>query len=168
MHRLTEDHLEEILSGAGLAGDHPALLHLDSCQECRFVVGLMREQSALLQDLRVPAEIDPHPGFYARVLDRIEAQKPVSIWSLFAESWMGRALAPAALAMVLLMGGFLLYSEPSMPAIAAGDMVRDTYPMLPAADFPDEVFDVSSMPRYENANMARGAVLMNLASYQGH
>ena len=57
MHRLTEDHLEEILSGAGLAGDHPAILHLNTCRECRYVVGLMRDQSARSEDLAPQVEL---------------------------------------------------------------------------------------------------------------
>lgn len=167
MHRLTEDHLEEILTGGGLAADHPAMLHLDSCQECREIVSLMLGQNGLLHSLRAPSEIDPFPGFYARVMDRIDAQRPVSIWNIFEQSWLGRVLAPAALGLVLLMGGVLAYTESANSQLAAQEVVRETYPVLPAADFPDEVFDVSSMPRYANATMDRGAVFINLASYQG-
>jgi hypothetical protein len=71
----------------------------------------MREQAALLRALRAPAEVEPRTGFYARVMERIEAQRPISIWSLFFESAMGRGLAMASMAFALAMGIYLVSSE---------------------------------------------------------
>ncbi len=173
MHRLIEEHLEEVLSGAGLPASHPAQAHLASCSECLEEIGEMREQAALLATLRAPlpnteeAELaEPRPGFCARVWERIEARKPVSIWETFANSLFGRGLAAASLAVLLTMGAYLVNSElvaPPQPS-AARDVVRETYPMLPAADFPDEVL---AMPTMASADTNRGAVLMNLVTYHG-
>ena len=176
MHRLIEEHLEEVLSSAGLPASHPAQAHLASCGECREEVGEMRQHAVLLASLRGPAPdtkeaelAEPRPGFYARVWERIEAQKPVSIWDSFAESLFGRGLAAASLAVMLTMGAYLVNSELTAPRepSAARDVVRETYPMLPAADFPDEVLAMPTMGRYAAADTNRGAVLMNLVTYHG-
>jgi len=104
MHRHVREHLEEVLaepdSGktSGTAGQH-----LRECGECRAEVTLMREQAAELRAWRATEERDPKPGFYARVLERIEAEGPASIWDLFFDSSSGHRLAIASLALAVLM-----------------------------------------------------------------
>lgn len=104
MHRHLREHLEEVLAEpdpgktSGTAGQH-----LGECGECRAELNQMREQAALLRVWRAPEEKDPKPGFYARVLERIEAEGPASIWSLFFESSIGRRLAIASLALAVLL-----------------------------------------------------------------
>jgi hypothetical protein len=72
----------------------------------------MREQAALLRELRAPeTSLEPRPGFYARVLERIEAEGPGSIWSLFFDSTFGRRLALASLALAALLVATLVSSE---------------------------------------------------------
>jgi len=168
MHRLIEEHLEEILSGAALPASHPAREHLKSCEECSEEVSAFEEHAALFRSLRAPAETarEPQPGFYARVRERIEAQKPVSIWDVFASSVFGRGLAAASLALVVLMGAFLFTAEAGPQALATRGVVTETYPMLPDSDFPDEVFAMPAMARYSAADTNRGAVLVNLATYR--
>ena len=56
-------------------------------------------------------------------------------------------------------------TAPPQPS-AARDVVRETYPMLPAADFPDEVLAMPAM-HYAAANTNRGEVLVNLVTYHG-
>ena len=112
MHGQVRDHLEEVLAGphrliAGGAADH-----LAKCRECRDEVSAMRHQAALLRTWRVPPEeIDPRPGFYARVMERIEAEGPASIWSLFFDSALGKRLAFASLALAALLCVVLISSE---------------------------------------------------------
>lgn len=155
MHRLIENHLEEALSQGGLPEAHPAQLHLKECAECRSEVDAMREHSALLQDFAAPAEMDPHPGFYARVWDRIEAQRPVSIWSLFTESMWGRRLATASLSMALLMGAYMISTERRVEgSIASSEQ------FLAGDDFATDTLLVA-------ANSNPNAVFMDLVSYQG-
>jgi len=152
MHRLIENHLEEALSQGGLPEDHVARRHLNECGECRLELDAMREHSALLRDFSAPAEMDPYPGFYARVWERIEAQRPISIWSLFTDSIWGRRLATASLSVALLMSGYLISSERatdsalannglSAERILSGDD-RAAEPVLAAAvnSSPDAVF----------------------------
>ena len=151
MHRLIEDHLEEALSRGGLPETHPARLHLNECGECRTEVDGMREHSALLRDWAAPEEMDPHPGFYARVWERIEAQRPVSIWGLFTESIWGRRLATASLSAALLLGGYVISSERAVERYSlGGDSFPVNAPVLTAA--------VNSNP---------DAVFVDLVSYRG-
>src|SRR6476646_3523091 len=111
MHRLIRDHLEEVLTGDGVKPEHPAGKHLAACEECRNEVAEMRGHSDLLRGWQSSVEVDVRPGFYARVMERIEAQSPASIWELFFDSVFGRRIAVASLALALLLGGYLVGTE---------------------------------------------------------
>ena len=66
----------------------------------------------LLRTLRATDDtLAPRPGFYARVMERIEAQRPIDIWQLFFDSAFGRRIAMASVAMVVLFGFYLVSSE---------------------------------------------------------
>ena len=108
MHRQMRDQIESVLGGSPNMSSQQ---HLDNCRECSLEAARMCEQAALLRALRAPAEVEPRTGFYARVMERIEAQRPISIWSLFFESAMGRGLAMASMAFALAMGIYLVSSE---------------------------------------------------------
>lgn len=121
MHREAGDHIEDILAGKPPAG---AREHLTACAECREAISAMQDQSTLLRRLRPPADFDaePRPGFYARVMERIEAQGPISIWNLFMESAFGRRVALASLALALLLGVYLVATEQAADEpLIAGD-----------------------------------------------
>jgi predicted anti-sigma-YlaC factor YlaD len=105
MHRTIRDRLEDVLADDG----HALQEHLKHCQECSGEVEAMREQALLLKNLR--AEAEPRPGFYARVMERIEAQGPVSIWSVFIESSFGRRIAVVSMALALLAGMYVVTEE---------------------------------------------------------
>jgi hypothetical protein len=133
MHRQVREHLEEVLTEPGVgvnvrmrgapsgvsspqAGSEATMAkHLAECHECGEEVRAMREQAALLRQLRPSTrdgeELSPRPGFYARVMERIEAEGAGSIWSLFFESVFGRRLAAAALALAVLLGVCLVSAE---------------------------------------------------------
>src|SRR5271165_6352462 len=99
MHREIRNHLEDALDRRVSASS--VSQHLEGCSDCNQEIGEMREHAAWLHELRAPAEVElePRPGFYARVLQRIEAEGPVSIWNLFIESAFGRRIAVASLAL---------------------------------------------------------------------
>jgi hypothetical protein len=127
MHRLIQDHLEEVLRETdGERVNHPVAAHLASCEECREEVAAMRLHASMLRALRAPQsnsgtnflgnsplndEIAPRPGFYARVMERIEAQRPIDIWQLFSESVFGRRIAVASMALAFLFSIYLVSSE---------------------------------------------------------
>ena len=93
MHQPIRENLEEYLSGMEDAGIvHEIEAHLASCEQCRRVMEQMRRQSELLKVLHPRTETEPAPGFYARVIDRIEALRPVSVWSIFLEPGFSRKI----------------------------------------------------------------------------
>jgi len=118
MHRLIKEHLEEHLRH-GPAERFPQELgtHLETCDECRDEVNAFREHSSLLASLRAQ-EAAPAPGFYARVMERIEAQQQVSIWSVFLDPTFGRRLVLGSMTTLVLLGGFLVLAEANRTAPA--------------------------------------------------
>jgi len=120
MHRVVQQQIERALfanrpgsCGSELTLPAEALAHLEQCEACRLQLAGMQEDAAMLRQLRPLEEAEPRAGFYARVLERIEAEGPGSIWNLFMESPFGRRIAAASLALVILLGVFLVSSERS-------------------------------------------------------
>jgi predicted anti-sigma-YlaC factor YlaD len=143
MHRLIQDHLEEVLaeSNAGLQ-DNPVAAHLAECGECREEVSAMRRHASLVRALRTNDEtLAPRPGFYARVMERIEAQRPIDIWQLFFDSAFGRRIAIGSMALALIFSLYLVSSERlAQPiTISVADHAED-YPgmTLSKAGLPDK------------------------------
>ena len=171
MHRIIRDHLEEVLAGPVSAPQHPAGEHLAACAECREQVAAMREQAAVLRQFHAESEPEPRPGFYARVMDRIEAQAPLSVWTLFFDSMFGRRIALASLALALLIGVYVISSEQMPdPEIAAVDslppagLVTNLTPNG-ATDLPQD-FVFSGQPRQTAGAPDQDAVLVNLVTYR--
>jgi predicted anti-sigma-YlaC factor YlaD len=175
MHRIIRDHLEQVLGERPPAPDHPAGKHLAECGECRDAVAAMREQAAVLRQFRA-AEVEPRPGFYARVLERIEAQTPSSVFTLFFDSLFGRRIAMASLALALLLGVYVISSEqmaePQVASVDAlprvtlvSDQVSDMPQNLPDV-FSDGVFSGNAQPRLVTSAPDQDAVLVNLVTYR--
>jgi hypothetical protein len=158
MHRIIQDHLEEVLSGTLPAG-HQVNVHLKDCGDCREVTEAMRAQNDLLHAFRSTTEVEPRAGFYARVLERIELQRPVSIWALFTNTMIGRNLATASLAFAMVMGVYMVSAEQEAPDVFAAQKAVEMDPLYPGAGFTSEVMGATA----SNS----GAVLMSLVSYQG-
>jgi hypothetical protein len=112
----------------------------------------------MLRSLRSVEDDGPIPGFYARVKERIEDQGRVSIWSIFLQPSFGRRLAIASATLVVLLGTYLVTTEPgdqstaSIPSVAT-DMVSTPAPEASAVD------DSLQQQRQRNA------VLVDLASF---
>jgi predicted anti-sigma-YlaC factor YlaD len=159
MHRLVQNHIEDVLAGV-----EPASVaeHLGACEECRSQVTAMRGHAAAMRELRAPAP-EPRPGFYARVMERIEAQGPVSIWNLFIESAFGRRIAVASLALALLVGIYLISSERSADQpVMAGQQGQAA--VVAGEDGPGQVLSIID---HSSLNQpSEDAVLANLVTYQ--
>ena len=119
MHREIYEHLEDVLSGSP---PDLAARHLQGCAECREEVGVMHSHATVVRQLKAPEDLEPRAGFYARVLERIEAEGPVSIWNIFVESAFGRRIAVASLALALLLSVYVVSSERTAEPIVAGSM----------------------------------------------
>ena len=101
----------------------------------------------LLAELKAPEEVCPRPGFYARVLDRIDSQRSKSIWSVFVEPLFGRRLVFASGVLMLVLGGALF---------------------VPGSEFDDEVVAKGQTTSIINdgPDQDKEAVLVNLVTYQ--
>ena len=171
MHREIQNHIEDMLGGSDSAIGKQ---HLAECADCRAKVEVMQEHASLLRDLRPPAGavLEPRAGFYARVMERIEAEGPISIWNLFIESAFGRRIAVASMALALLLGIYLVTSERSTeePVIAVqqDQFVFPEVP-LPASlviadeDAPGRVLPVEPLG---DAQSGDDDILVNLVTYQ--
>src|SRR5579863_1087067 len=115
MHDPIRKKLEAYLEDAGspgIGGDGGEFQrHLSECRECAGDVSRMAEQALLLRSLRQP-DAEPAPGFYNRVLDRIEVQSEErSMWTTLVETAFGRRLALASAAAALVMAGYIVSTE---------------------------------------------------------
>lgn len=152
MHEPVKENLEDYLSENGDSGKLND--HLAVCEECREEVRQMRDQAGLLRELRPPSDLEPRPGFYARVMEQIEAQRAkASFWSGFLEPVFARRLVMASLTLVILLG--------TVVAVTQGDRTADV-----AEDHP-EVFMVNraQTANFDDNEQGRDAVLVNLSTY---
>jgi hypothetical protein len=83
--------------------------------------------------------VDPAPGFYARVIERIEAQRVNSFWSVFLEPVMARRIVYASLCLLVLLGSAVVSTGPmqSGPAAATTPVALMADESMPAADGSD-------------------------------
>jgi len=160
MHREIRDHIENVL-----AGSEPE--HLAGCEECRSQVQGMQKHTALLRELRAPESFvaEPRAGFYARVMERIEAEGPVSIWNLFIESAFGRRIAVASMALAILLGVYLVTSERSAedPMVAVQQVQLQPLVVV-GEDGPARI--ITQMDQSPAGQSSEDAVLADLVSYQ--
>ena len=177
MHRIIQDHLEQVLAGVGPDPGHPAGQRAEGRR--RGAQAAMREQAAMLRQWRVAnrevGEVEPRPGFYARVMERIEAQTPGSVYELFFDSVFGRRLAMASLALALLLGVYVISSEEmASPQVAGGGSLKVTLVSDQALEMPqdfpsalaDGVFSDHAQPMLVTGTPDQGAVLLNLVTYR--
>jgi len=154
MHGVVRDRLEDILrSKDGVTGLAAVDDHLSSCVACAREVQEFRAQSPLLGVLRVEAE--PSAGFYARVLQEIEARAQDSIWAAFIYSPFAKRLAYASLATALLLGTYMVSTESEDGHLRfSGNSVRAEQ---------DAQLDT---PVRGGESARRDTVLVNFASYE--
>lgn len=154
MHELIKCHLEDFLRG-GSKKKIPLEFnaHLRECEGCRESVIEMQDQSLVLRALAAPAGIDPAPGFYGRLVDRIETQQNTSIWNIFLDPVFGRRLVAASAMMACLLCGYLAFTEthPSQQA-------NNAEAIMAVQEHPED----SAIDQQND----RDTVLVTLASYQ--
>ena len=120
----------------------------------------------VLRSLQYDADIEPRAGFYARVMERIEARGPASIWTLLLEPSFGRRLALASATLVVLLGTYLVTTEPSYNGgYNGGENSIASNPVAIAYDATTSQVDVAAGADTLQQQRQRDAVLVNLASY---
>jgi len=137
MHAVVMDSLEEYLSGAlEPAVERSIEAHLSVCHACREEVRGMQDVSQLFVSFRAEEEVAPSTGFFAGVMQRVEAQRPApSFASLFALDFVfGRRLVFASLMMLAVLGTYLVTREVEYPAAPASEAVVAEEQGSPAFD----------------------------------
>lgn len=170
-----EDGLEGILERGKLpAGESDLGRFLSSHPEAKQEVADMLEISRLIQDnFRVASDneedLAPAPGFYARVMMRIESEaSQQTFWSFFIEPSFTRRLALASGAFALLMASILLLE----PAQEREPQFAQAAPMMQSVDEPllgaVLVSNDDGLPLEESndAEEARGSALMQLTTFE--
>lgn len=141
MHLPVSDKLEEYLSRrGGCKMPHEMAAHLEECRSCARELAQIEKQAAMLRSLRT-GTCEPTPGFYARVMDRIDRNND-SIWAVLLMPALARRIVIASSALVLLLVSYLITSEAEARAPATQEIGQETLPQQ------------------------RDAVLVSLASYR--
>ena len=146
-----ERYLADELSGGALES-FEADLNRDP--DARREIGEFRQQSEMLRTLRPDGAMEPAPGFYARVMERIENQAAGSFWAIFFEPWFAKKLAYASLALLLVLSSAAINSatHPEMHEAVPYEFVADS--LLPPAPGQDREYD-------------RSVVFANLSAFTG-
>lgn len=132
MDSFLQEHLEDYLDGRlneqnlkeferRLVEDAEALAEL----------ALFQETSALFSSIRVdPAEeLEPAPGFYYRVRERIEAERSESFWSFLLQPMMVRRFAFAAVMWMAVLGSVAaLHDDTTSQSVELADSILKQQP----------------------------------------
>lgn len=155
MHEFIVEGLEAYLAGRLPSDKHEQFTrHLAGCPDCRRQVDAFAEHSLLVRLLRAPEQTDPAPGFYARVMERIESQAVPSLWSVFLEPAFGGRLLTAALCLFVILAGAVWQAPVSVAYEENNPMTVLAAPeMMPASG--------------EDPERDRNTVFVNLATYGG-
>lgn len=155
MHDPMKERLEDYLRGSlGEVALREFEAHLESCAGCRAETSRMRAHAMLLRELRAPAGIEPAPGFYGRVMGAIEAQARPSIWSVFLDPVFGKRLMYATMAVLLLLSGYLVGTQPG-----AADYAE-------AVTTPETILVERQPSVGADQQRDRDVILVNLATYR--
>ncbi len=155
MHRSIRDRLEDLLALRGIARkDKELSAHLSSCAECSSEFSSMQAQAEILTSLRAPEELEPAPGFYARVVQRIEECAKESMWGAFIYSSFAKRLIYASLTVAVMLGTYVVTQE-----------ARDGHLLGRQAVVAQNVhYDA---PVIGSESQQRDAVLENFATHEG-
>ena len=154
IEELLEDHLRGSLAPAREAAFADALAAADA--ETRRMIEAFERHAQLLRSLRAPDDAAPAPGFYARVINRIEAQRVPSVWDSFVEPHFFKRLAFAALALLMLLSVTVWTTPEPNETFAAA------VPVVEMASEPEPIYAMDASNQESN----RDVILVNLATYQ--
>ena len=134
MHVLLKENLEGYLSGNLQPGEREQLkAHLAACSACRQELEAMQESAGWLRRLGPPAgdtqDWEPAPGFYARVIERIETEREVPFWAMLLDPAFGRRIVFACLLLLAVLGAYVAAVEqPDYPSIHRPEAILAGHP----------------------------------------
>lgn len=152
MHQPVLDHLESYLQGVR---NMELESHISACPDCREQLAAMREHSDLFMALSGSDFPPVRPGFYGRVIARIETQVKPGFWSLLLDPTFGRRLVYGSLSLVILMSVYLVATE-----TAANSLAFSSPEMIFSQPKPDNLQPMGSNPQRD-----RDTVLVNLTTF---
>ena len=126
----------------------------------------MQVQAAWVRQLKPAQEVEPRPGFYARVLERIEAEGPASIWNLFVESAFGKRIAIASFSLALLLGIYLVSTERMAAPILTGQAASCSGPNCEISVVAGEDAPGAVLTRLDQDAPRNDDMLVNLVTYR--
>jgi len=153
MHGLIREGVEDYLRGGKTSPEF--LAHLRNCETCRELLNSIQEQSQMLRVLAPSRVTEPAPGFYARILERIETREGESFWTVFTDPWFVRRVLATSLTLAVLLGGYLAFMEAGQQPV-------------PAAANAERIIAVDEHPPGlgEDRQRDRNTMLVTLASYR--
>jgi anti-sigma factor RsiW len=136
------ESLEEFLAGTLEPAERQAVeRHLSDCGQCREEVHGMQGVSLLFSSFAAEEAFDPTPGFYVRVMQRVEVSKPApSFASIFAlDVVFARKLVYSCLLTIGLLGGYLISRESSYmsgptPEAMMAEQTQEGFDSAPASE----------------------------------
>jgi len=151
MHAAIMEDLEDYLSGSlEPAGLREFEAHLETCPACREEVGAMHDFSGMFGVLKPAEAVQPPPGFYARVVERVVQSKPAPWYAVLGwDTVFSRRLVFASLVMMAVMGSYLVTRE-------AG---------VPVGPSPEAIMAQQNAPAFETAR-AEDNMLVTLTAYE--
>lgn len=182
-----EEGLEGMLEQGKLPErDTPEGAYLAANPETRAEVVEMMELSRLIREnFRLSAEeleeAEPLPGFYARVMARIEAEVQPSVWNFVFQPFARRIVYASMALAVLLLAVALWEPMPDAGEDTTAQVAMETLgtpggaPVPMDADGPTHVLggailasDGDGLPAVESSNAVdnRGSMLMQLRTYE--
>lgn len=74
-------------------------------------------------------DMEPAPGFYYRVMERVEAEQGESVWSLFLQPFVVRRFAFVALMWLLMLGSVaVLHDDTTAQSVQLADSILKQQP----------------------------------------
>lgn len=152
MHPVVVDSLEEYLSGTlEPAAQRMIEAHLSACETCLEELAGMQELSQMFGSLRCEEELEPAPGFFARVMRQAGEREAVpSFWNLFAlDPAFGRRLIFASLLTLAVLGSYMVSRESGYSGVPS----------------PESVMAEQNSPAFDSAP-AQDNMLVTLTAYE--
>ena len=152
MHAVVMESLEEYLSGTLTPAAHRDFeAHLSTCEPCRTEVAGMQEISRLFGAMVPEEQVEPAPGFYARVMKQVGGRRAAPAFASFfsLDLAFGRRLVFASLLLLAALGSYLVVREAEYPGGIS----------------PDAVMAQQESPAFESAQ-AHEAMLATLTAYE--
>jgi anti-sigma factor RsiW len=114
MDSFLQEHLEDYLDGRLNEQDLVEFeRRLDGNSEAVSELALFQATSELFSTFRVAPneDVEPAPGFYLRVKERIDAGRGESFWSFLAQPVMVRRFAFAAMMWMVILGSVAVFHD---------------------------------------------------------